>query len=155
MPDLVQSILRTQSSEGDLLKMAAELGVSTQQAQINDAIARDQYASQSPFMGLDTASQLLAQLSGGWGTQTMNGTTNQTQTTTQKQPLGQQLVQGALGLGTMAMGFPGVTSALGLGAAGGAGGLGAMATALPSAASIFQAPIPQVQNLYNPWAIPR
>lgn len=144
MPDMVNSILRTQASEGDLLRMAAELGISTEQAQINDALAQDAYASTSPFMGLDQATALLTALSGGWGTQNMTGQTDSKSTTTTKQDPFSQVLQAAMGVGSMALGFPGVSSALGLG---GAGGAGAMTTSLPSASSVFA--IPPLQPLPN------
>ena len=113
-PDMINSILHTQASSGDLLNMAAQLGLTADQATINNAMGMDQYQSQSPFLGLDTASQLLAQLSGGWGTTSMHGTQDQTTTTTQSQPLAMQLLQGALGIGAMAAGIPGLGGALGL-----------------------------------------
>lgn len=80
--DYISNILHNSASVGDLLKMSADLGVQNQQAQIDNALAMDKYASYSPFMGLDEASQLLAQLSGGWGTtnQVGHSTTTQTQT---------------------------------------------------------------------------
>jgi hypothetical protein len=123
-PEFVNSILHTQASQGDLLNMAAQLGVQNQQLGINNATAMDQYASQSPFMGLDTASELLARLSGNYGTQTLNGT--QTQTTSTSGGLAGQLLQAALGAGMMAMGMPG-----------GLGGIfgGGAAAAQPAAAS--------------------
>lgn len=135
-PDMVNSILHTQASSGDLMQMAANLGLTAQQAQINNAVGMDQYASQAPFMGLDTASQLLAELSGNWGTHTMNGTTTQT---TSQSPVG-QVLQGALGLGSLAMGIPGAGSAIG-----GALGLGA-----PSAAGLFNIPSAATSSAYWP-----
>lgn len=117
-PDFVNAILHTQASGADLLKMAADLETQQQQAGINNAVGMDQYASQAPFMGLDTATQLLTALSGGWGTQTMQGKTTQTT----QQPLAGQLIQGAIGLGSMAAGFPGIGSALGLAASPAAAG---------------------------------
>jgi len=111
IPDYVNNILHTQASSGDLLRMAADLETTQRQAAINNMLGMDQYASQAPFMGLDTASEILARLSGNYGTQNMKGTT----TTTQSQPLGMQLLQGALGIGSMIAGFPGAGAALGLG----------------------------------------
>lgn len=124
-PDFVNSILHTQASQGDLLNMSAQLGKQEQQLGYNDAISRDQYASHAPFMGLDTASQLLAMLSGNWGTQDMTGHSQSVQTTTPS--LASQLIQGAIGVGSMAAGFPGIGGALGLG--------GAAST--PAASSLF------------------
>lgn len=117
-PDMINAILHTQASQGDLLRMSAELGQQNQQSGINDSLQRDAYASSSPFMGLDTASALLAQLSGGWGTTDATGHSVQTQT--QQQPLLPQLLQGAVGIGGLVAGIPGLggaaSSALGSGA---------------------------------------
>jgi hypothetical protein len=122
------SILHNQASQGDLLQMAAQLEQQQRQSAIANATGMDQYASQSPFMGLDTASQLLATLSGRYGTDTMQG--HSTSVQTQSQPLGMQLLQGALGIGSLAMGMPG-----------GAGGIGALlgggAKAASGASSLF------------------
>jgi hypothetical protein len=139
-PDMINSILHTQASSGDLLNMAAQLGLTADQATINNAMGMDQYASQSPFLGLDTASQLLTQLSGGWGTTASTGTANtqgtSTTTTQQQSPLAMQLLQGALGIGSMAMGIPGAGGALsGMLGLGGAAGASAGA-----AANMFAAP---------------
>jgi len=129
---LTNDILRTQASQGDLLQMAANLGVANRQGGIQDALARDQYAAYSPFMGLDQATQLLQGLSGNWGTQT--GQSNSTTTQTQQQALGPQLLQAAMGIGSMAMGMPG-----------GLGGLfGGAAAAAPTASSLFGAALPAV-----------
>lgn len=126
MPDYVNAILHTQASQGDLLKMAADLGVQQRQAQIDNALKQDQYASYSPFMGLDQATQLLTALSGGWGTQNMTG--HSTSTQTQSQPIAGQLIQGALGLGMAAAGMPG-----------GLGGIfGGGSPATQGASSMFQ-----------------
>lgn len=124
IPGYTASILHNQAASGDLLNMAAQLGLTNQQAGYNNSIAMDQYAAQAPFMGMDQAAAILQALSGNWGTQTLNGTTTQTQTT--KPSLAGQLIQGAIGLGSMAAGFPGLGSALGFGGA-----------AAPAAAGLF------------------
>lgn len=131
LPDYVNAILHTQGAQGDLLSMAAQLEQAQRQAAIQDAVGRDQYASQAPFMGLDTASQLLAMLSGRYGTTDMHG--NSTTTTTQSQPIGMQLLQGALGVGSMIAGMPGGLGALGIG-----GGAAAAASPAAGAASLFK-----------------
>jgi hypothetical protein len=94
--DYVSGILRNSASVGDLLNMSAQLGVTNEQAMINDILAQDQYASYSPFMGLDQAAALLAQLSGNYGTQTSQGT----QKTTEKTSGLGEWVKGAIGLGS-------------------------------------------------------
>lgn len=130
LPQYIQSMLHTSGSVGDLLNMSAALGVQNQQAQIGDALAQDRYASYSPFMGLDQASQLLAQLSGNWGTQDRTGSSKTTETTGGLGPA----LQTAAGIASMAMGMPGMGGGGGmaglLGA--GAGSLGGAAGAAPS-----------------------
>lgn len=142
--DYVSGILRNSASQGDLLNMAAQLGVTNQQAGINDALARDQYASYSPFMGLDQAAALLAQLSGNYGTQTSSGKS----TTKEKTGGLGEVLKGAIGLGSMVAGIPGIGSALGIGgaAAGASGSVNPLAAAASgtgggfSASSIFGSP---------------
>lgn len=99
LPDLVDTIMRTSAGEGDLLKMAAGLGAEQDQAGINNDLARNQYEWMYPFQGLDIASNLLAQLSGGYGTTTSQGE----QTVTQKTG----------GLGSIASGLLGAASLIG------------------------------------------
>lgn len=147
IPSYVNDILRTQGSSGDLLRMAAELGVNRDQAMITDATQRDMYASQAPFMGLDTASQLLAALSGSYGTQTGSG--NQTTTTKKSMGLGDAL-GAAAGIASMAMGFPGVAGALGLGGSAAAMGAGSGLGAL-NASSLFAHDAPTVFNPFSNW----
>jgi hypothetical protein len=146
LPDYVNSILHTQGAQGDLLSMAAQLEQQNRQSGIQNAVGMDQYASQAPFMGLDTASQLLAMLSGHYGTTNMNGTS--TTTTTQSQPLGMQILQGALGAASLAMGNPGGLSGI-LGAAGGGGG----AVPAAGAASLFNISPTGTSNFFqqNPF----
>lgn len=141
--DYVSNILRNSASVGDLLNMSAQLGVTNDQAMINDALGRDQYASYSPFMGLDQATNLLTQLSGNYGTQTTEG---KSKTTEKTGGIG-EWIKGAAGLASMALGIPGVSSALGLGgalagASGSANPLAALAGGSGgfSASSIFAPP---------------
>lgn len=117
--DYVSGILRNSASVGDLLNMSAQLGVTNEQAMINDMLAQDQYASYSPFMGLDQASALLAQLSGNYGTDT---TTGKQKTTEKTGGLG-EWVKGAIGLGSMVAGaMTGNPALMAGGAAAGASG---------------------------------
>lgn len=140
-PDFIQSILHTQASQGDLLRMAAELGVQQQQAGYTNAQQMDQYASTIPFMGLDAASSILARLSGSYGTQSMHGVTDTTQET-QQDPMG-QILQAGLGLGMAAMGMPG-----GLGGLFGGGGATAALGGGAGAASLFPTAPPVPINPY-------
>lgn len=140
MPDYVNSILRTSASVGDLQKMMMDLGLEADQAAIGNQTARDTYDRTMPFVGLDSAAQILQALSGGYGTQTMQGTSKTTNT--QSGGLGGQILQGALGLGMAAMGMPGGLGGLFGGA--GAGAAAAAPVASQAASSLFQ-PIPQFQ----------
>jgi hypothetical protein len=139
MPELVDTILRSSSGQGDLLRIANDYQQQSDQYGIDDALARDAYSTSRPFAGLDIATQLLAALSGNYGTQTLNGTTSTVQKTGGLGPI----MQGVLGAGALAAGFPGLGSALGLGgaAAGAAGG-----------ASGFMG-IPLASQMFNPTGV--
>lgn len=129
--DYIQNILKNSASVGDLLNMSSQLGVTNQQAQIDDALARDKYASYSPFMGLDQAAQLLALLSGDYGTQTLQG---KSVTKEKTGGLG-EWVKGAIGLGSMAASAFGLNPLAAMGGAGAAGG--AMNFNLPTNPAAF------------------
>jgi hypothetical protein len=133
LPQYIQSMLHTSGSVGDLLQMSAALGTGNQQQQINDQVARDKYASYAPFMGLDTASQLLSALSGNWGTQTSAG--EQTTKNTQSGGMLGELLKAGLGIASAAMGMPGGLAGAGAMAGGMSPSLGLLAS------DIFQ-PIP-------------
>jgi hypothetical protein len=119
LPGLIDTIMRMQAGQGDLLSQASGLDTAARQAGISDALARDSYATTRPFQGLDIASQLLSELSGHYGTTTQNGT----QTTVQQTGGLGAIAQGILGAASLAGSFllPGA------GAAGGA--LGALGKA--------------------------
>lgn len=128
LPDLVDTIMRMSSSQGDLLSIAADREQAARQNEINNALAKEDYAVRAPFLGLDIASDLLARLSGNYGTTTQNGKT----TTTEKTGGLGEVVKGAMGLASMAASF----------AAPGAGGLGSLlgrgaASAAPIATTMF------------------
>jgi hypothetical protein len=129
LPGLTDAILRLQSSQGDLAGQAAAVDVNARQAGINNELSKDAFATSRPFAGLDIASQLLAQLSGNYGT--TNGTSSST--SVQKTSGLGSIVQGAVGLGGLALGAPGLGSVF--------GGRGA-----PQAA----APIINASNLFRP-----
>jgi hypothetical protein len=127
--DFVNNILHTSASVGDLLKLSSDLGVSNDQAQINDALARDKYSSYAPFMGLDEASQLLATLSGNWGTQTGHADSTQV---TQQDPGMLDFIKAGVGVAGAVAGIPGI------GGGGGAASPGPInVTANPFGASSF------------------
>lgn len=105
-PDLLNSSLGFQSAGTAMDQEAANYDVAMRQAEINNAMARDQYMVNAPFRGLDTAAQLYGSFA-PYATQQMNGTNSSTSTTTQQQALGPQLLQAAMGIGSAAMGMPG------------------------------------------------
>lgn len=144
LPEFVNSTLHTQASQGDLLRMAAELDTANRQGGIANEVGMDQYNSQSPFLGLDTASQILARLSGNYGTQNMTGTSTTTQSPSLMSTIGQGL-QMAAGIAGAAMGMPG-----GLGALGGGSGLGSMG----AAANLFPAMNAMVQPTFGSGSSP-
>lgn len=153
LPEFVNATLHTQASEGDLLRMAAELETAQRQGAIANQVGMDQYNANAPFLGLDTASNILARLSGNYGTQNMTGTQTTTQTPSTMSMISQGL-QAAAGIASAAMGMPG-----GLGALGGGSGLGS----LGAAANLFNA-MPSPVNInpgsqfiptaFNPFTLP-
>lgn len=113
-PELLDTAMRMSTGSADLFTEAAAYDTAMRQATINNALARDTYNAQVPFRGLDIASNIFGSFA-PYASTNMSGTSNSTSTTTQKQPLGAQLFQGALGLGGMIAGFPGIGTALGIG----------------------------------------
>lgn len=101
-PGIADTIMRMSASEGDLLTAAQDADIYGRQTALDNALARDDYDRRAPFRGLDVASSLLSQLSAGYGTTTMKGSS----TTTEKSSGLGNVLQGALGLGAMAMGMP-------------------------------------------------
>lgn len=138
LPTMIDTIMRMSGAQGDLALMASNLGLSDEQAMIDNALARDQYNIQQPFMGLDIATDLLAKLSGGYGTTT--GTRTGTQTTSTG-GLG-SVVQGLAGLAMGAAGFPGIGKVFGGGGGGGAPISITGGTMMPPASSIFSPQYP-------------
>ena len=116
-PELLDAAMRMSTGSADLAAQGASYDTVMRQAEIQNALMRDAYNVQSPFRGLDMAANIFGTFS-PYGTQTMNGTTsyNNKSTTTQSQPLAGQILQGALGIGSMLAGFPGLGTALGIGA---------------------------------------
>jgi len=150
-PALLDNIMRMSTGQASLTEHAAGYDTAMRQAAINDALARDAYAMQAPFRGLDTAASLYGTFA-PYGTQNMTGTSKTTQTSSPS--LGSQIMQGALGVGGMLLGSPGGLSMLGLGgtAAAGAGinpllgsayGGYTNPFATPSPYNVLTSPIPQ------------
>jgi hypothetical protein len=115
-PELLNNVMNMSSGSADLTMQAANYDTAMRQAELNNALARDQYNANLPFRGLDQAASLYGTFA-PYGTQTMNGTTSSQSksTQTQQQPIAGQILQGALGVGSMIAGFPGASAALGLG----------------------------------------
>lgn len=121
LPDIVDTIMRMDASQGDLLAQALGLQTSASQAGIDNALAKDQYDVTSPYRGLDIATQLLTQLSGGYGTTTGSGNSTTTQSTGGLGPV----LQGILGAASLA---------------GGLGAFGPVGAALGTASNAAAAP---------------
>jgi len=133
IPGMMDAIIGAGSASGDLYGRAADVDTTARQAAIDNALQREAYGFARPFMGLDTASALMTQLGGNYGTQTQQGTVEQTQKTG---GLG-NIAQGVLGAGMMGLGLAtggGPLAGLFGGAAKAAGGLG-------GAAKLFQMPL--------------
>lgn len=116
LPELTNLVAQMFSSRGDILGAGTALEQQNRQLGINNDLARHQYAIQAPYERIAPAVSLLTALSGNWGEQTSNGT----QTTVQKTSGLGPILQGAMGLASMAAGM-GAFGNLG-GAAGAAGG---------------------------------
>lgn len=116
-PELLDTVMRMSTGQADLASQAASYDTAMRQAEIQNALMQDTYNVQAPFRGLDMAANIFSTFS-PYASQTMNGTTsyNNKSTTTQQQPLAGQILQGALGVGSMLAGFPGLGTALGIGA---------------------------------------
>ncbi len=113
LPELNDATLRYAAGEGDLYAQAQAAELQRKQTLIDDALAKNDYRYKYPFQGLDTAANLLAVLSGNYGTQT--GKSDST-TTTKTSGLG-PILQGIAGIGAAVAGIPGIGGA-GVGAAG-------------------------------------
>jgi hypothetical protein len=133
-PELLDTAMRMSTGQADLLQDAAGYDTAMRQAEINNAIAMNDYAVSAPYAGLDRAAQLYGTFA-PYGTTrgSMNGTQYVNQTTTTSQPMGQQLLQGAIGVGGMLAGMP----PGGLGALFGGGGQVAGAALNPMLSSAF------------------
>lgn len=129
-PELLDTAMRMSTGQADLAAQGAAYDTALRQSEINNALAQDTYQVQAPFRGLDMAANIFGSFA-PYATRNNVGTSNSTSTTTQSQPLAPQLLQGAIGLGSMAAGFPGIGTALGIGqsagALGGAANMGAIA----------------------------
>lgn len=128
-PELLDTAMRMSTGQADLAAQGAGYDTAMRQAEIQNALMRDTYNVQSPFRGLDMAANIFGTFS-PYASSNMTGTQNYQNKSvqTQQQPLAGQILQGALGVAGMAAGFPGLGTALGMGA-----GAGAMANPLMGA----------------------
>ncbi len=115
-PELINNVMRLSTGQADLTQEAANYDIAMRQAEINNSLAQDQYNAALPFRGLNEAASLYSTFQ-PYATNQMVGKSNSTTTTQQQQSPFSQIMQGALGLGSLAMGFPGLGGALGLGGA--------------------------------------
>lgn len=115
-PELLDTAMRMSTGSADLQAQAAAYDTAMRQAEINNALAQDTYNVQAPFRGLDMGANILSTFS-PYASQYQTGTQHATQnsTTTQQQPIAGQLLQGALGIGGMIAGIPGLGQAAGIG----------------------------------------
>lgn len=122
--DAMMNGLMTRTAQSDILANMLQMQTGANQAGIDNNLAKFQYQQDQPWLGMDTATQLLTALSGNYGTQQSDGTTTTTQKTSGLGPIMQGLMGAAMAAG-------------GLGAFGGVGGaLGTVGAAKPLA-SIF------------------
>lgn len=98
VPGMNNNIMQLAASQGDLLRQGDADRILRDQAVIDNELAREDYNFTRPFRGLDIASSLLSQLSQGYGTTNMNGTS----TTVEKTGGLGSVVQGLAGLGGLA-----------------------------------------------------
>lgn len=94
LPELASSSMMLGTSGGDLLTRAAELEAAREQSIIQNNLAKNQYEWMYPFQGLDIGADLLAKLSGNYGTQTSSGSSK----TVEKTGGAGAVVQGIAGL---------------------------------------------------------
>jgi hypothetical protein len=104
--ELADTAMRMGTGSGDIFASASALDAQQRQAVINNNLQRNEYNWQYPFQGLDTASNLLARLSGSYGTTTSERSGTQTTSTGGAGPI-LQGVLGAAALGASAF-APGV-----------------------------------------------
>lgn len=126
LPGMANDAMALYASQADLFGAGTQMDAAQRQAIINNNLARHDYNVRQPYEGLDIASSLLAQLSGNYGTQTGNANSTTVEKTGGLGPI----LQGAIGIGSMAASM-GAFGPLGgaAGAAGGAAGAGASGAA--------------------------
>lgn len=130
-PELLNSVMRMSGGAADLMNQAGQLDQANAQAGINNELQRFNYNMTRPFMGYDTATDILSRLTSGFGTTDASG---KSKTTEKNSGLG-SIVQGGLGLasaiGSMALGVPPI------GAFGGGAGGGSLVSSLFGSKPMF------------------
>lgn len=150
-PELLDTAMRMSTGQADLASQAAAYDTAMRQAEIQNALMQDTYNVQAPFRGLDMGANILQTFSPyASHAGTMTGTQTSKTTNTESGGLAGQLLQGALGVGSMLAGMPGGFA--GLGTALGIGGQ--MANPMLNTAAIGGLPNPfaqyaQVPGLYG------
>lgn len=147
-PELIDTVMRLSTGQADIATQAAAYDAAMRQAAINNSLAQDTYNVQAPYRGLDMAANIFNTFQ-PYGTRDMTGTSAEQfkQTTTTKEPLAGQILQGAIGVGSMLAGFPGMGTALGLGGLAGSAANPMLSMAMPSLSSAFSSPINPFQFL--------
>ena len=102
-PDLLDAIMRMSGGSAELTAQAAAADTANQQSVIDNLLQQYQYSVNQPFMGYDTATALISQLAGNYGTTTSNGTSTQTQSTGGLGPILSGVIGAGMGLASLPM----------------------------------------------------
>lgn len=122
LPQLANESMALRTAGGDLMMQATQAQAAARQAQLDNAIAQNNYSWMYPFQGLDIGAQLLAQLSGNYGTTTSSGSSRSVEKTGGAGAVASGLM-GAAAMGASMFGAGGPLAAAGaLGGASGAAG---------------------------------
>lgn len=136
LPTLTNLIGSLTGAQADLYGMGTAFGQQNTQTGLDNDIARHQYGVSAPYERIAPAAQLLAMLSQNWGTQTGNSESTTTQRTSGLGPI----LQGAMGIASMAAGlgaFGPMAGAAGAAGSGAAAAAPAMVQPWPTASNVF------------------
>jgi hypothetical protein len=103
MPGMFNTVSSLAGGQAEFLGNAAQADLMNRQMEIDNELKKFQYDMTRPFMGYDTAANILSQLTQGYGT---TDTQSKSKTTEKTGGLG-NIVAGGLGLASAAMGMPG------------------------------------------------
>jgi len=104
LPDLTNTVLSQGTAAGDIYSNIAAQAQQDRQSAIDNALTREQYNFSRPFMGLDTAAQLLQAYGGNYGTTTGKSDSTSTQSTSGAGAIAQGILGVGAGLGSAFMG---------------------------------------------------